>query len=107
MNSAPASADSPAPPMPSVKIARTTMAFLTRLSLSAPQDCARANGHKRRVFNNPVGDKVMGLSLREKEAGLMAGRASTWLRCHPRIRAFDRTTFQTVVQAGGCAGWTV
>src|SRR3954451_9730985 len=86
MNSAPASADSPAPPMPSVKIARTTMAFLTRLSLSAPQDCARANGHKRRVFNKPTGDKVMDLSLREW-GGCHDRHARTWRRSHRYVRS--------------------
>jgi hypothetical protein len=56
MNNAPANADSAAPPACSSKIASTTIAFLTRLSFSAPQDCASTSGPSRRVFNKPNGD---------------------------------------------------
>src|ERR1700729_2062514 len=93
MNSAPASADSPAPPMLSWKIASTTMAFFTRLSFSAPQDCASTSGHRRRVFSNPIGETDMAVSLCSRQSAPAHG--------DDIIGTLQQSALQAAVKPGG------
>src|SRR4030095_15182632 len=59
---APARAVRPVPPLPSLNRASTTSAFLTMLSLNAPQACVRHNGPSLRVLSNPKAEMAMVVS---------------------------------------------